>query len=270
MSTPTSIPTNTLPLCGYSTASMKQIGSGNPMGWAPRFAREGWVGVVMDWINRIAPHASGLFLSRADGACRTRVVGYRSDDKAVTTEVASADMMSAEDHRVRVPFVRSLVYSTRLVHYTGIPDDDEACIAIAVRRLRDLHVKEVGIDVSGQNLAPHCERFVNMLLDLGITVYDEPRCRNGLTPPAFAEKVRTASMPVRLLEDLDAGVPEGSIAIHNTNHPLTRDYRLIWQHKKVTPSVSRRQLLADAGVIDDGAGEVEGGPVSAAQAAEAA
>lgn len=250
-------PATTLPICGYSTASWKLVSRANPMGWAPRFAREGWVGVIEDWRDRLARIASGLFLSRAPGACVTRDVGRRSDGEVITTEVASDDMLSAEDHRLRVPFIRGLVYSTDLYYYTSLPDDAPGCLELALRRIRELHVRRVGVDVIGQNITAHCERFVGSLLDAGVTVYAEPWCLERFDPPSFAGSVKAMSLPGRFMAPDVRDIPPGSIAIHNTNNPFTEEHHETWAALGVKPSIARSRLLADAGVIDDGDQELD-------------
>ena len=153
-------------------------------------------------------------------------------------------MVSDEQHRARVCAVRGLVHTTRVVWGTGIPST-EAAIPLALDRICELHVKEVTVDVSGQNHSRVCAKWIEGLRQVVDVVYIEPLCHpRQYVEPDHARGLPTASLPARFL--LDGIKPErlaGSIAVHNTNHPLTPEHAERWAAWNVTAAVARQDLV---------------------------
>jgi len=274
----------TFPLVSLQMAHVRHVATGvNDLGWVPMYGGD-FAAMARDWFERIAPIADGVYLNRADGCCRRRLVGSRerilsggdglapeaggpddgpgdgpTDDgdgstdggrrvrvEEVRSEVASADMVSHEQHRARCYIVRGLASSTRVIWGTGIPS--RAGMELALERLAELHVREVTVDVSGMNIDDNAADFMTRLGKIVDTVYHEPLCHPAqFVEPPHSKATPTASLPQRfLLEGLDPARLAGSIAMHNTNFPMTAEWAERWAALGVTPTRARRDALKEA------------------------
>lgn len=238
-------------LIGCEMAHSGNLGPGNPMGWSEPY-EGGWPELASDWAHRLEPlGAQGLFLRFADGACRRRPVGYRENGQLIWTNAASPDMLSFEEHWRRVPVSRGLAASTRLLHYTGIPADPDL-YPLATKRLLELQVRHVGIDVAGRNRNPNLPDWIKRLIDEGITPYLEPwgLARDEL--PDWPKGVRCGSKAENALAAIKRGMelPAGSMAFINgaTPHAAAADQLRELRAAGLHVSIARQTAVVHGGV----------------------
>lgn len=221
-------------LVGIDFAHSGEIDASNPMGWRERYDGD-WPTLARDWITDLSHDYDGLFVRFAAGACYRRNVGYKIatgsvKEEIVWTNAASDDMMSWEEHRRRIPIVAGLARTTTLLYFTGIPG--KRGFPLALERIADLHVKHVGLDVSGRNLGLVACEFVTALRDLGITVYGEPLAFAHEVPEWMRDAPTVSHEGViQAAITKGAAIPAGSYQWHNGKHPPTEEeYAQAEQH----------------------------------------